>query len=933
MQVKLRRPFWYILKYRFNLSILVIWPILTFGQNIETQELWEIIADNQPAEIRQQKIDSFLLSKKNTLSKYDLADLYHNIGNKWYYANYNEQGNKIDLENAIAYTQRAVEAKSNLDSLDINTLKKSLYNLGYFISLKDDIYEAISTYYKLINLGQEEIRTQKAKFELGLLYETIGDIYKALASFKSILAYNNNNFVDPALIVGVHIELASTYGKMGFREYSEHIAVQLKMADSILNNEDSLNERQLLEVYQMEGNRLLMTDNFNKAITYYKKIISDSTALFPQELAFVHNSFGLSLVKLKKYDEALSHLRNAIQYDKTFTHPYENLGDLYLAQNQFEKGLFNYQKAISIATGTKEAVKFNALPNSQELEVATDKISLLGHLIAKANGWLKYYQFDSNKKHLEEALKTFSLADGLIDVIRSESTEYQSKLFWREKGASLYMNAVEVCYLLKKPEAAFHFMERNKALLLLEDITGEQAKEIAKLPQSMAKREFELKRAIYLAENELQNTSNPSKGNIDGLTAKVFKSKRIYDVFTDSLTTFFPDYAKLKKQVNVLAYAKFLENYISNDEVVLHYILNNEQGYGLLSAKGHPYFFKLENVPGLNNKLVQLYGLLTDQTSDRARRAEYNTLAQQIFIELVPKVVFENIKGKKLTLVNDFILQQIPFEALVTDAQNSKYLIEDTEIRYAYSISYLDAKMQSKGQATKDLMGLAPVQFASLGLASLNFSHEEVGGVEKIFGGKLVLNEAATKNRFLADQNDFKIVHLSTHADVGEGGNPWIAFSDAKLFLNEIYALKNQSDMVVLSGCNTSIGELKKGEGAMSLARGFFHSGAKSVVSSLWTINDKKSKELITEFYIGLSQGMTKSEAMQNAKIKFLAKYRNSLLPSYWASLIVIGDNATLVQTGLTNVQWGLLGAGGLLLVFVFYGFRRKRLKRNQLIF
>ena len=208
---------------------------------------------------------------------------------------------------------------------------------------------------------------------------------------------------------------------------------------------------------------------------------------------------------------------------------------------------------------------------------------------------------------------------------------------------------------------------------------------------------------------------------------------------------------------------------------------------------------------------MQLYGLSTDQTSDRARRAEYNTLAHQVFIEVLPKEVYENIKGKKLTLVNDFILQQIPFEALVTDLENSKFLIEETEIRYAYSISYLDAKKQSGAKPTKELMGLAPVQFAALGLANLNFSDEEVAEVEQIFNGERLLNGQATKSRFLTDQNDYKILHLSTHADVGEGGNPWIAFSDEKLFLNEIYALKNQSDMVVLSGCNTSLGELKKG--------------------------------------------------------------------------------------------------------------------------
>lgn len=903
---------------------LLVCLLVTFYTRGQTEELMKIIEGVETIELRQKKMDSFLLVNEKTLTKFDFAELCHNIGNKWYFKNWNDEGKQEDLKNAILYTGKAVKAKQALSVIDTASLKKSLYNLGYFHTLNEEPFEAIHTFSLLIDLGHGDSKTQFARLELGSLYKTTGDFHKAIEILNEILSFYNVNNDNTELMVDANIELADTYGLMGFQENSKLVDTYLLKADSILKVDILDDNVKQSQVNQLQGNRLLKIGNYSEALKYHKKVLNDTTELYREDLAKVYNSIGLSLINLKDYDSALEYLKKSISYDANLTQPYENLGDLYLGQNQFEKGLFNYQKSISLATGHKDEMQFNTLPKTQELEVASDKISLLGHLIAKANAWLKYYRYDNNKIHLEEALKTFSLADGLIDVIRSESTEYQSKLYWREKGASLYMKAVEVCYLLKKPEEAFHFMERNKALLLLEDITNEQAKDIAQLPQAIAKREFELKRTIYLTENDLQNSATTSKDTLEILNAKVYRSKRQYELFADSLAVAYPDYSNIKKKVDVLPYTNFKEDYISNDEVVLHYILNNEQGYGLLSTTEHPYFFKLNSVPQLKDKLVQLYGLLTDQTSDRARRAEYNQLAHLAFTELIPKEVYNKIKGKRLTLVNDFILQQIPFEALVINVQNSKYLIEETEIRYAYSISYLNAKKQSTGQATRELLGLAPVQFTSLGLADLNFSDEEVGEVEQLFGGKLLLKEQATKNRFLADQNDFKVLHLSTHADVGEGGNPWIAFRDEKLFLNEIYALKNQSDMVVLSGCNTSLGELKKGEGAMSLARGFFHSGAKSVVSSLWTINDKKSKELMTEFYNGLSQGMSKSEAMQSAKIKFLAKYRNSLSPSYWASLIVIGNNNPLIEKGLTNDQWLILGSGGVLLLALFVGYRQK---------
>ncbi|WP_158250454.1 CHAT domain-containing protein [Aquimarina sp. I32.4] len=79
---------------------------------------------------------------------------------------------------------------------------------------------------------------------------------------------------------------------------------------------------------------------------------------------------------------------------------------------------------------------------------------------------------------------------------------------------------------------------------------------------------------------------------------------------------------------------------------------------------------------------------------------------------------------------------------------------------------------------------------------------------------------------------------------------------------------------------------------AFSLARDFFYSGAKSVVSSLWAANDKSNQELMIDFYKGLDQGMTKSTALRNAKLKYIQTHKGSeLSPFYWGALVLIGDH------------------------------------------
>ena len=107
--------------------------------------------------------------------------------------------------------------------------------------------------------------------------------------------------------------------------------------------------------------------------------------------------------------------------------------------------------------------------------------------------------------------------------------------------------------------------------------------------------------------------------------------------------------------------------------------------------------------------------------------------------------------------------------------------------------------------------------------------------------------------------NNYKIIHLSTHANANDSISPWIAFKNEKLYLNELYTTKNQAELVVLNACNSSIGQLNNGEGVFSLARGFFYSGANSVISSLWNVNDKSNAEITLSFYQHLKKGKSKS--------------------------------------------------------------------------
>jgi len=113
------------------------------------------------------------------------------------------------------------------------------------------------------------------------------------------------------------------------------------------------------------------------------------------------------------------------------------------------------------------------------------------------------------------------------------------------------------------------------------------------------------------------------------------------------------------------------------------------------------------------------------------------------------------------------------------------------------------------------------------------------------------------------------------------------------------------TDLVTLSACQTGLGKLQKGEGMLSLAKGFSYAGAKSLVTTLWKINDQTTSELMQEFYKNLDDGMPKDKALREAKLAYLKTADDDLLthPYFWSGFMISGDVAPLTSNN-SNLWW-----------------------------
>ncbi len=130
-----------------------------------------------------------------------------------------------------------------------------------------------------------------------------------------------------------------------------------------------------------------------------------------------------------------------------------------------------------------------------------------------------------------------------------------------------------------------------------------------------------------------------------------------------------------------------------------------------------------------------------------------------------------------------------------------------------------------------------------------------------------------------------------------EAGQPVIAFADTVLTLQELYAMNLPSDLIVLSACETNLGEVKSGEGIFSLSRGFTYAGANSIIASLWKVNAASTGQIFPVFYKKLKDGQTKAEALRLAKLDYLDTPDGNghiKTPYDWAGFAMMGNNETI---------------------------------------
>jgi len=546
----------------------------------------------------------------------------------------------------------------------------------------------------------------------------------------------------------------------------------------------------------------------------------------------------------------------------------------------------------------------------------------------------KLFNSTNDFEILLSAATTSELIIDLIDRIRINISDEESRIILGDNYRKSYHNSIrdfELCFKRSGDsrylEKVFEFAEKSKVAGLLA-ATRELNAINFHIPRPVAELEYSLQREIAYynsrisAENEKEE---PQKGLLAELNKNLLEVVKKRDSLILTYERDYPEYYTLKYNTTVPT-MEDVPSVIGRNCNYLNYIVADTVLYIILVNRKHKYLTTVTVDSVLTGMIREFRDHLSNPgLSDKAREKFllYQDIGNTLYKTLI-EPVSEYFISSDLLIAPDNLLSYLPYEVFLTSQykgegimyRNLPYLMNDFNISYTYSVSFMREAEKGRLGKSKDLVAFAPMYTSDLYVDSLimkrqtgdeilydlPFARQEAEYVADISGGDLYLNEDARESVFKSEAGKYDIIHLAMHTYLNDKNpmNSAMIFmqnddmpEDGLLNTYEVYGIPLKAKMVVLSSCNTGSGTLSTGEGILSLARGFLYSGSQSVVMSMWEIEDRSGTEIVKLFYDNLLKGKSKSKSLKLARLEYL-KDASQLKshPSFWASLVVYGNDS-----------------------------------------
>lgn len=869
----------------------------------------------------------------------------------------------------------SAEASYYHDTVAIKNIIDSAYN----ISRKGDFIGCIKLLEEPISKLQKEQLTNSTTSILSSAYMIKSDALRRLGDFDiaTTLYEESERMLINCPTENCGRNLSKAYNGLGiiYRRRG-------KFQESITNYKKALSTQLTLKKSSKIWQAMLLNNianceddigNAEGAFSNYKKaigIIEKEDERYRPMLAGFHGNLAESYATAKEFDKAIHHFSKSIKIfkknNRTTELPYQASAFMWLGSIRYETGEKEagheaYRKAFELVD-FKELNKINF----DDVKLPSSAIKILIHY---ADDHLKMYKSQNDPSLLRKSKEFNELAIDFLFHVKSGFREEISKEILIRENYGAFEGAIEANYLLyelEKDEAhlrrALEITEKSQNAFLMESVVRGKAVAFAGIPDSLLKKEHNIKIKISELESELielDQEENTNSKLIDATRQSIFEQKEKYYKILGVYEKYYPEYFDLKYSSKTVSYDFIKDVLLPPSTSLLEIFVGEKSVFVFLLSKEKFKVFKVDKSDDFKTWIEKFQNSIAnfDPLDKKGQNLDFIENGYLLYESLIKPI--ENELSKRLIIIPTGDLSNLPFDALLrvmpekkefSSFKSHQYFGSKHQLSYSYSATLLkEWNRPHKSKADKSLGVFAPsysddyaVRLGSrkLPIKDLKHSQQEAINIAESCGGYLYLSEDADVASFQKYAGQYGTLHLAMHsfADKKLDGNSFLAFSKKEgkmndlLYLKDLYNLSLNAEMVVLSSCQSGIGTFKSGEGIVSLARGFSYAGAKSIITTLWQINDRFSAKLMTQFYDNLKKGMSKDEALQSAKTNFIKsqKERNAH-PHFWAGFIPIGNmNAIEMVEGNSFIKSNPMYLLGIFLVLLLVAFIIWRQKNDK---
>lgn len=816
-----------------------------------------------------------------------------------------------------------------------------LINIGYHKKRFGRIHESIIAYEKAFNYYEKNA---------ALNYNIIDYCLKPLANNCTRIGdyQRADDLLKKTLQIAIQhknqLQISSTLSNLAISYYSQG---KYQQAITILDQAEkiqSITPEHKSRIHAEIAKNYYALKAYKKAIKeveYSTQIIKSAKLVNPLIQLRNKTTKALCYIKLQQPDIALKEVSQAIDLakkaysknDREIAKLYTILGDVFRLKRQYKKSLKSYQN--SLTTLLPDYLPKAVYENPKGISFYPEN-TIKDALDGRAQVFTLLGDY-------ENALLNYELSFKQEDLLRATYTSQYAKIIQESDNRRRSNQVLDLCYQLYLENGknsyikkAFQFAERSKSMVLLDEIQDKNAKNTYQT-DSLLLLEKDLLYQQAMKSKEIQlakyNKDFPLK-KLENLISSRNKISNELQVLKSQIRLKYPF---LYKQDSSLHIKDIQKKLALNNQNLIEYFVGDKQTYIFNLKNDNRLSWRVIDNISYQNALDQLLAFYGDNTGTKIvnQLQKFKALS----LEIYQKILDPELKNSSnnTIIIPDASIAYIPFDALITAKSNTSnfekipFLVQKNTISYAYSTQILFQNTAINNQAN-EVLGFFPVFDSNPKFSELPYTLDEADALSRYFNAQISTHQKATKKHFLATINKAKIVHLSTHANAtSQNQLASISFWDETLYLTEIYGYTFPADLVVLSACETGIGDLKKGEGVMSLARGFSYTGVKNLVVSLWEVNDKSTSLLMGDFYKNLSQNNTFDQALRLSKIHYLTNDKISNTkksPYYWAGFIPIKNTAesfTITSENNSKLFYYLTILSLVLLLIGLFVFRKHK--------